>query len=74
MLVGLVFGMHLLVNLSASSFFLYASSQNYPGGEALGYLQFSQRFDKAKPISVHIDVFTAQTGVSRFLHLYKNWT
>uniref|UniRef100_A0A914WVK1 Mannosyltransferase n=1 Tax=Plectus sambesii TaxID=2011161 RepID=A0A914WVK1_9BILA len=73
MLVGVAFGAHLLVNLAASSFFLYASSQNYPGGEALGYLQYSQRFDKAKPISVHIDVYTAQTGVSRYLHLYKSW-
>uniref|UniRef100_A0A0M3J9A9 Mannosyltransferase n=1 Tax=Anisakis simplex TaxID=6269 RepID=A0A0M3J9A9_ANISI len=52
---------------------LYASSRNYAGGDAIAYLQFMQRYDKNKHISLYIDNFAAQTGVSRFLQLYDTW-
>jgi len=67
------FAAHLVANLMVTGVFLYASGQNYPGGDALAYLQRMHRFDENKPRSVHVDVFCAQSGVSRFLHLYDAW-
>ncbi|GMT08841.1 hypothetical protein PFISCL1PPCAC_138, partial [Pristionchus fissidentatus] len=60
-------------NLAANALFTMASVNNYPGGDALSWLQHSQRFDRAKPRSVHIDVYSAQTGVSRFYHQNAAW-
>ncbi|KAM3716822.1 putative Dol-P-Man:Man(7)GlcNAc(2)-PP-Dol alpha-1,6-mannosyltransferase [Dirofilaria immitis] len=56
-----------------TSFFLLASSRNYPGGEALTYLQYLRHSDRNKPVSVHIDNYAAQTGASRFLQWYDAW-
>uniref|UniRef100_A0A914HEA8 Mannosyltransferase n=1 Tax=Globodera rostochiensis TaxID=31243 RepID=A0A914HEA8_GLORO len=53
--------------------FVYASAQNYPGGLALVRLQHQHRFLRNKHITVHIDTFCAETGISRFLHLYDDW-
>ncbi|VDM46724.1 unnamed protein product [Toxocara canis] len=64
---------HLIANCVGTCVLVYASSRNYPGGSAIAYLQFMQRFDKQKPISVYVDNFAAQTGVSRFLQLYDAW-
>ncbi|UYV79825.1 ALG12 [Cordylochernes scorpioides] len=63
--------MLLVLNLLASCMLLYISANNYPGGMALS------RLHKIEPrhsdVSVHIDVFTAQTGASRFGELHPNW-
>ncbi|CAJ0568790.1 unnamed protein product, partial [Mesorhabditis spiculigera] len=64
---------HLAVNALISAFILYASARNYPGNDAVAYLQYMQRMDAAKPLSLHMDGMTCQTGVSRFLHLYPDW-
>uniref|UniRef100_A0AC35TX81 Mannosyltransferase n=1 Tax=Rhabditophanes sp. KR3021 TaxID=114890 RepID=A0AC35TX81_9BILA len=52
---------------------MYVSARNYAGGDALAYLQHMQRFDKHKNISVHIDEYAAQTGISKFVHYYDAW-
>uniref|UniRef100_F1L0F9 Mannosyltransferase n=2 Tax=Ascaris TaxID=6251 RepID=F1L0F9_ASCSU len=72
-LIAIGVSAHLIANIIGTSVLLYASSRNYPGGDAIGYLQFMQRYDKNKPISVYVDNFAAQTGVSRFLQLYDAW-
>jgi len=63
--------LHLLVNVAATGGFLYISHLNYPGGIAMHRLHEmeSQNTD----VNVHIDVMTAQTGVSRFTQLNDNW-
>ncbi|TKR89448.1 hypothetical protein L596_013548 [Steinernema carpocapsae] len=72
-LIALGFAGHLALNLIMSGVLLYASSRNYPGGEALGYLQHMHRFLKNKPITVHIDAQAAQTGISKFVQVYDAW-
>ncbi|KAK6108698.1 hypothetical protein QQG55_33040 [Brugia pahangi] len=69
--VGVV--LHLIVNVIGTSIFLLASSRNYPGGEALTSLQYLRHFSRNKPLSVYIDNYAAQTGVSRFLQWYDAW-
>ncbi|XP_069142697.1 dol-P-Man:Man(7)GlcNAc(2)-PP-Dol alpha-1,6-mannosyltransferase-like [Argopecten irradians] len=63
--------LHLLGNLSMSAGFLYISRHNYPGGVAMRY--FHQLTPPHSKVHVHIDVATAQTGVSRFTQLNNNW-
>ncbi|KJH53720.1 plasmid Maintenance Protein [Dictyocaulus viviparus] len=65
--------LHIIANVIATSVFLYAGARNYPGGDALMHLQWTQRLDADKQLSVYIDNACAQTGVSRFLQLYDNW-
>ncbi|KIH62822.1 hypothetical protein ANCDUO_06894 [Ancylostoma duodenale] len=65
--------LHLIANLVCTSAFLYAGARNYPGGDAIAHLQWTQRVDAHKPISVYIDNACAQTGVSRFMQLYDAW-
>ncbi|MFH4973658.1 hypothetical protein AB6A40_000367 [Gnathostoma spinigerum] len=72
-LIAVGFALHILANMIGTVVFVYASARNYPGANAIGYLQHMQRFDRNKPISVYIDNFAAQTGVSRFLQLYSSW-
>ena len=65
-----------------SDIFTLVPSLNYPGGEAIKTLhnlkvKFHYAFvsqslhhvfqDSTSPVNVHLDVFTCQTGVSRFL-------
>uniref|UniRef100_A0A0N5AU12 Mannosyltransferase n=1 Tax=Syphacia muris TaxID=451379 RepID=A0A0N5AU12_9BILA len=64
---------HLVFNIAGTSVLSYASSWNYPGSQAIGYLQFMQRYDRNKLVTVHIDNYAAQTGVSRFLQFYDTW-
>ncbi|VDN19694.1 unnamed protein product [Cylicostephanus goldi] len=65
--------LHLIANLLATAAFLYAGARNYPGGDAIAHLQWTQRMDANKPMSVYIDNACAQTGVSRFMQLYGAW-
>ncbi len=58
-------------NLVLSSVFLHISVLNYPGGEAL--LDVHQKLATEGNLSVHIDVYPAETGVSRFLQLRNDW-
>ncbi|XP_067936231.1 dol-P-Man:Man(7)GlcNAc(2)-PP-Dol alpha-1,6-mannosyltransferase-like [Watersipora subatra] len=62
---------HLLVNVLMTSFLLKLSYHNYPGGRALQYLNSLP--NPNKELTVHIDIYAAQTGVSRFLHEHKGW-
>jgi len=62
---------HLGVNLLMTSGLLYISSLNYPGGEAIRMLHSISR-DQSY-VSVHLDVFTCQTGVSRFTQENDDW-
>ncbi|XP_033105579.1 dol-P-Man:Man(7)GlcNAc(2)-PP-Dol alpha-1,6-mannosyltransferase-like isoform X2 [Anneissia japonica] len=62
---------HFVVNIAMTSGFLYLSYHNYPGGDAINRLH--QLIPKEENIHVHIDVATAQTGVSRFTQLNDNW-
>ncbi|ORZ41237.1 Alg9-like mannosyltransferase family-domain-containing protein [Catenaria anguillulae PL171] len=52
------------------------SSFNYPGGEAMWSLSRNARSDwfvQVKARSVHVDVYAAQTGASRFLEDSDQW-
>ena len=58
---------HLAANLAMTSGLLYVSSLNYPGGEAIHRLHLLEAASPSPgPVAVHLDVFTCQTGVSRF--------
>ena len=58
---------HLAANLAMTSGLLYVSSLNYPGGEAIQRLHLLEAASPSPgPVTVHLDVFTCQTGVSRF--------
>ncbi|ODN02533.1 putative Dol-P-Man:Man(7)GlcNAc(2)-PP-Dol alpha-1,6-mannosyltransferase [Orchesella cincta] len=69
MCVGLIF--HIVLNGVLSTAMLIVSSKNYPGGNAL--IKLHQLEHMSSPINVHIDVHSAQTGVSRFLELSPYW-
>ncbi|XP_023933210.1 dol-P-Man:Man(7)GlcNAc(2)-PP-Dol alpha-1,6-mannosyltransferase [Lingula anatina] len=62
---------HLLVNLCTTGAFLYISHLNYPGGTAMYRLHQLEAGNKV--VHVHIDVPTAQTGVSRYTQVHPYW-
>uniref|UniRef100_A0A0C9QWF4 Mannosyltransferase n=1 Tax=Fopius arisanus TaxID=64838 RepID=A0A0C9QWF4_9HYME len=64
---------HLILNAIGSMFFLCVAGSNYPGGMAIMRLHRLER-DTKTPVNVHIDVLTAQTGVSRFTQLNPKWS
>ncbi|XP_015124305.1 probable Dol-P-Man:Man(7)GlcNAc(2)-PP-Dol alpha-1,6-mannosyltransferase isoform X2 [Diachasma alloeum] len=64
---------HLILNAIGSMFFLCVAGSNYPGGMAIMRLHRLER-DTKTPLNVHIDVLTAQTGVSRFTQLNPKWS
>ncbi|CAF0720487.1 unnamed protein product [Brachionus calyciflorus] len=69
-LILLGFYAHLIINLVITSGFLHVSRLNYPGAQALNKLHEIE--SKESKVNVHIDVFSAQTGISRFLEFNKN--
>ncbi|KAJ2826009.1 alpha-1,6- mannosyltransferase [Coemansia erecta] len=50
----------------------YVSGCNYPGGQALALLHTME--PATSDVRVHIDVYAAMTGVSRFGQLRPHWT
>lgn len=70
-LFALMMSTHLLFNLALTSGFIYVSRLNYPGGYAIDRLHKLETNET--DVHVHIDVFTAQTGVTRFTQLNDNW-
>jgi len=63
---------HLFLNFVLSLALARVSSLNYPGGEAIKTLHNLK--DSTSPVNVHLDVFTCQTGVSRFLQERHDWS
>ncbi|KAL8280641.1 hypothetical protein RQP46_006964 [Phenoliferia psychrophenolica] len=61
----------ILSNLLLTSVALYASVNNYPGGEALVRLA-THAPSSPHPQNVHIDSHSAMTGASRFLHPFES--
>lgn len=67
--VGVIF--HIVCNGVFSTGSLIVSSKNYPGGSALVKLQQMEPLNAN--MNVHIDVYAAQTGISRFLEASPHW-
>lgn len=63
---------HLALNAIFSMFLLCVASSNYPGGLAIARLHRLEK-NTLEPVYVHIDVLTAQTGVSRFTQTNPAW-
>ncbi|ORX47867.1 hypothetical protein BCR36DRAFT_85397 [Piromyces finnis] len=59
------------VNLVISGLMAYISSFNYPGGYALKAMNKLEL--PSKEIKLHIGVFSAQTGASRFGQIHNKW-
>jgi alpha-1,6-mannosyltransferase len=66
-----VIGVSMLLSTMASSFMLYTSMYNYPGGQALEALHLLE--SPEANVYVHMDVLTAMTGASRFGERYPSW-
>lgn len=63
--------LHLLGNVFFTSCMLYLSHNNYPGGNAIQRLHKLEH--RSTDVNVHIDVLSAQTGVTLFLQQNPKW-
>lgn len=63
---------HLVLNIIFSMFLLCVAGSNYPGGLAMTRLHKLEK-ESTERIHVHVDVLTAQTGVSRFTQTNISW-
>ncbi|KAF3422384.1 hypothetical protein E2986_07871 [Frieseomelitta varia] len=63
---------HLVLNTLFSMFLLCVAGSNYPGGLAIAKLHRLEK-DSISSVHVHIDILTAQTGVSRFTQTNSTW-
>lgn len=70
--LALIILAHLALNTIFSMFLLCVAGSNYPGGLAIARLHRLEK-DSVEPVHVHIDVLTAQTGVSRFTQTNASW-
>ncbi|XP_031367088.1 probable Dol-P-Man:Man(7)GlcNAc(2)-PP-Dol alpha-1,6-mannosyltransferase isoform X1 [Apis dorsata] len=70
--LALIILSHLILNALFSMFLLCIAGSNYPGGLAIAKLHRLEK-DSLNPVHVHIDVLTAQTGVSRFTQTNSSW-
>ncbi|KAG7191459.1 dolichyl-P-Man:Man(7)GlcNAc(2)-PP-dolichol alpha-1,6-mannosyltransferase [Scheffersomyces spartinae] len=75
---GIVFKLWILITILSllggvvvSLFMGYVSSFNYPGGEAIEYVNHYVLNDK-KDVTVHLDVATCMTGFTRFTELKQD--
>lgn len=64
----------LVVSVLGGLFFTLASRLNYPGGQAFTRLHELTGSERHLPRTVHIDVPSAMTGVSRFGEEFSAWT
>ncbi|XP_017760478.1 PREDICTED: probable Dol-P-Man:Man(7)GlcNAc(2)-PP-Dol alpha-1,6-mannosyltransferase [Eufriesea mexicana] len=70
--LALIILSHLVFNALFSMFLLCVAGSNYPGGLAIAKLHRLEK-DSLYPVHVHIDILTAQTGVSRFTQTNNSW-
>uniref|UniRef100_A0A1I8B1U6 Mannosyltransferase n=1 Tax=Meloidogyne hapla TaxID=6305 RepID=A0A1I8B1U6_MELHA len=64
---------HIFINGLLTSQFVNVGVKNYPGADALIQLQSLNREMSTKHITLHIDNYCAETGISRFVQLYDSW-
>ncbi len=64
---------HVILNFAFSALMLWISSHNYPGGQALMTLHEVEKTRENDLVKIHLDVYSAQTGISRFLQQNSQW-